>query len=134
MINCDHYRQIAEAATINGTNYDTMAAQYEAGTPIETVLLARGRNILPTDGEWCWMEEAARLMGVSYTTLVSTGMTNSYAGLDTKSASKTGKGVRGAGRLIRRSDAKEVGRIRRELHVSLIVGLKIMQAKKDGVL
>ena len=134
MINCDHYRQIADAAALNGGNYDTMAAAYERGTPLERVLLARGREILPADGEWCWMEEAARLMGVTYCTLVGTATVRSYAGLDTKSASKTGKGVRGCGRLIRRSDAKEVGRIRRELHVSLIVALKIMQAKKDGVL
>ena len=134
MINCEHYRQIADAAALNGGNYETMAKSYEHGMPIDQVLNTTGVRILPADSVWCFMAAACEYVCCSYQTLVSAGSQNNYAGLDTKSASKIGKGVRGAGRLIRIADAKEVGRIKRELHVSLIMAMKIAQAKKDGLL
>lgn len=134
MINREHYRMIARAAVLNCVSYDTLAEKYEGGMPLDEVLRSNRCHTLPDSGEWCWMHEASRIMGCSYLTLVGIGTKNGYLGLDTKSASKNGKKAQGCGRLVRRSDAKEIARIKREVSVSLTTAFKILQAKKDGVL
>lgn len=126
MINTEHYRQIAAAAEATGVSYDTLAARYERGMPIEQVIGS-------PDAVWINLEQAANIMGTTYGTLTAAKLTDQC--LATKSASKKkGASCRGAGRLILRADAMEIARIKREVGVSLQCALKIMRAIKENKL